>query len=242
VKAYLGKDAPKFRSAMPTYFPAELKWKDATGIVLDNNAKDDADITLLKAQDIQGKGVVTGHIRVGALKKEGDPIEDIAVLLLSETGGPVSFDITNANGEYKIENIPNGKYEIYAEVAGMETFSKWIEITDDVFTFSEVNFSVQSTNIVTSIEDIPASVENISLYPNPAKDVLTMRLNSMNAQRVKVNIVDMNGKVVSTQDNMLSVGTHTLRFNVANLKAGSYTVTVQDAKGQIVQANFIRVE
>lgn len=242
VKAYMGKTSPQYRNAVPTYYPQDLKWKNATTVGLSTVPKTDVDINFLKVQDIQGKGVVSGHIRVGALKKEGDPIEDIAVLLLSESGDPVSFDITDANGAYSISNIPNGKYEVYAEVSGMETYSRWIEITDDAFTFTEVNFSVQSTNIVTSIEDIPASVENLSLFPNPANTVLNLQLNMVKTQQVRVTVVDMTGRVVITKDQLLTAGKQTIQFDLSALKAGAYTVNVQDASGRVVHGNFIRIE
>jgi PKD repeat protein len=242
IKASLSKTAPKYLSMMPTYHPSDLKWKDAQKITLNNLSVDNADIQFIKTAQISGKGTVSGTIRVGPQKKEGDPIEDIAVLLLDENGGPVSFDVTGTDGRYFIGNIPNGKYEVYAEVAGMQTFSTWIEITDQTFEFNNINFSVLSTNIVTGLEEKITGVESIKLFPNPATRVLNVQLGLATSQKLNVTVVDMNGKIMSEKLAAFDAGSHTVQIDLSGFAAGTYAVKIQDSTGKLIQANFIKVQ
>lgn len=105
----------------------------------------------------------------------------------------------------------------------------------------KLNRSENITVIVNSIEGcrefatlqiaaFPASVntlgqsENISIYPNPAKDVINIDA----AVAVDATITTIDGRVVLKQENATKV-------NIAHLAAGTYIIQVVDKQGNVLR-------
>lgn len=76
---------------------------------------------------------------------------------------------------------------------------------------------------------------NISMYPNPAQDVLN--LSALNAgSMTKISIADLNGRVVKSVD----LGTvSNAEVAVASLQSGVYTITIETTEGKGV-SKFIK--
>ncbi len=77
------------------------------------------------------------------------------------------------------------------------------------------------------------SLEVLSAYPNPATDVLNIKLNNNASQ---VSIISLDGKVVYTE----SVNTNILALNVADLTAGIYFYEVVTAEGEKITNKFVK--
>jgi hypothetical protein len=81
---------------------------------------------------------------------------------------------------------------------------------------------------------INEEVENsLSVYPNPANDVLNV---SINGTIETVSVISMDGKVVATS----LVNNSSASVNVADLKAGVYFYEVKTAKGATVRNTFVK--
>ncbi|MEM6346243.1 MAG: chondroitinase-B domain-containing protein [Bacteroidota bacterium] len=81
----------------------------------------------------------------------------------------------------------------------------------------------------TSIEEPQSMVEDLfQLFPNPASEQINIKIQTENAAEVKVEILDLQGRVLSTvfQDTLLA-GEHTISEQIASLPAGSYMLKVQ---------------
>ena len=80
-----------------------------------------------------------------------------------------------------------------------------------------------------SIED--AILEGITLFPNPASDVLNINLNS-NLQRADVSLVDITGKVVYTNSYK---NVNELQINTSDFATGMYQVVIATELGTTVK-------
>ncbi len=71
------------------------------------------------------------------------------------------------------------------------------------------------------------SFSAINAYPSPAKDVLTIEFSSTVKQNSVVEITDVTGRVVFTQNATVSTGVNKIQMNVNTLASGSYIVSVK---------------
>ena len=52
---------------------------------------------------------------------------------------------------------------------------------------------------------------------------------------LKINIVDINGRLINTQQKSVSVGDNNITVNTANLIAGTYFLQIEDGKRMSLQ-------
>lgn len=69
------------------------------------------------------------------------------------------------------------------------------------------------------------NVEKLVAYPNPVKDILNLRFELKADKNVKINLVDINGKQLSTLDfGFLNSGIYNQTFNTSNFDSGMYFI------------------
>ena len=84
------------------------------------------------------------------------------------------------------------------------------------------------------------NVLDFALYPNPAQSMISLRVFSENPQSAKLQINDLQGKVLLQQDAQLLGGNNTLALDLpANLATGLYVLTIQ-TEGQIGHQRFFK--
>jgi hypothetical protein len=92
-----------------------------------------------------------------------------------------------------------------------------------------------STVWPTSIKNI-ASVDQVSLYPNPAKENVNISFNLTEKSNVQVQILDATGRLVKDVANQtMGAGTQTLNVSTADLAAGIYNVKFQTESGSHIE-------
>lgn len=95
---------------------------------------------------------------------------------------------------------------------------------------TDQNFLMLDDIIVSNGLSINENVIEATVYPNPANDVLNIKVG--NEVITAVSIISMDGKEVATSTN----GT----VNVSDLKAGLYIYQVTTATGKIANGNFAK--
>jgi hypothetical protein len=78
--------------------------------------------------------------------------------------------------------------------------------------------------IVDLIRDIDHNT--MSLYPNPTNGIANIGLTLTSASPVEIKILDINGKLIKTLQNMLPVGSSTLPIDMSQLTPATYMVQV----------------
>ncbi len=100
------------------------------------------------------------------------------------------------------------------------------------------NTTVNTLNITFSVDEISTTESNaitVDLYPVPAKDVLTIRLNNISQDEVAtLSIIDIMGKVVLSDRINLNEGSTAVTQNVSNLETGTYLVKIQTENGPFI--------
>jgi hypothetical protein len=71
----------------------------------------------------------------------------------------------------------------------------------------------------------------IALMPNPVKDIATLRFFAKTSGAYTIEINDINGSNLFIRKGISIPGTNFERFDVADLSAGMYLITLIDANG-----------
>jgi hypothetical protein len=67
-------------------------------------------------------------------------------------------------------------------------------------------------------------IELISIYPNPASEIITVLVEAPAAANVSLVVTDISGKIVMNESRQLLDGANNLKLNVGSLAAGSYFI------------------
>ncbi len=72
------------------------------------------------------------------------------------------------------------------------------------------------------------SIQNVSAYPNPASDLITVNFEALQGADMKMQITDLSGKAVITFDTeKLSKGLIQKQIDVSKLPVGSYLLSIE---------------
>ncbi|MBA2423579.1 MAG: CHRD domain-containing protein [Chitinophagales bacterium] len=77
-------------------------------------------------------------------------------------------------------------------------------------------------NTAVGIASMEATFTEYSFFPNPAIDYISISLNSVTEMDVKVDLVDLSGKVVSSTMVNLSIGQNNFNFDLKSVDKGMY--------------------
>jgi hypothetical protein len=92
-----------------------------------------------------------------------------------------------------------------------------------------------------AISENQASEINVALYPNPADMSTTLVLNPAEAEKVEINIVGMNGKVLSSATYSLPAHTlSTIQLPVSELPNGFYLMVIKAGNHQITRKLVVK--
>lgn len=80
---------------------------------------------------------------------------------------------------------------------------------------------------VTKTEEANAGI-NVVVFPNPSAEQLNIELTSVASRKMKLELIDINGRLVHTQQTEVPAGVQTLSMNIASLAAGQYVLRVKD--------------
>ncbi len=132
-------------------------------------------------------------------------------------GGQWTTATVNTN-QYAISGLTaETNYEVQVQAdCGNNNLSDWSE----------------TLNVTTLVDGINSYLLNsITLYPNPAKDVVNVQCTLNNVQCVSVEVFDVYGKVINT----VNVVENPTRINVSNLANGMYFVRVTTDEGAVTK-------
>jgi len=88
---------------------------------------------------------------------------------------------------------------------------------------------------LTDVNDVVAS-GLVRMYPNPAKDDVTIEFTVSKSANVSVQILDAMGRVVNNVTNeFMAAGVQKLRVNTASLASGLYNVKIQTEEGHLIE-------
>ena len=199
---------------IPEFYDNVYDWQDATP-VLANGSITGIDASLTAMYRHFSWGILTGIIKSG----NDQPLHGVLVLLKNKDGEVLNYDITDANGVYQIQGLPDGQQQICISKVNYASSTAWIDFNSSESSMLLMNFTLplDASNVPDDNESktiIPTQVELMANYPNPFNPETHIRFGLPVAQQVRVTIYDILGKkVVQLFDDYMSAGMHSVVWN-----------------------------
>lgn len=163
-----------------------------------------------------------------------------SAVMTGPPGTPPSSRVVLKEGDNYVDVI-NGEYERWGDYTGSQPKynlpgNYWI--SGSFGTDNQKNGTwiaeLGSMSFVGS-EDIRAqSASETVLFPNPATEIISVKIEMPQASVAQIDLFDSAGKLISTLFNdRIKKGTNLLTFNIAHLRSGNYVLRVHDQNHEI---------
>ena len=115
----------------------------------------------------------------------------------------------------------------YTKIVGADRCQKCITIcVQNEMPALDITSDIVSPKLEIPPHDVISSKQNkVEIYPNPTKDEWNIKLFADKEEMVKVKVLTLNGKVLSTENRMLVEGNNSFVVK-ANLKSGYYLIHI----------------
>ena len=120
-------------------------------------------------------------------------------------------------------------YNTAADVNGCKATTTFIRTSSNCTAPTVILDTLQNSN-----ESARIQTGSVSIYPNPARGVVTVNSPSVDANS-SLSIADITGKIVKTQ----AITDKQTKVNVSNLTSGIYFISIQSAEGKTTKKLII---
>lgn len=161
---------------------------------------------------------VTGRIT----DEKNQPLVNAVIYLLNESGTPVSYTNSDANGKYELNSIPPGNYYLQTSKIGYSTtFNGNAEKREQTNSFTLVN-GVMIVNIIAKPENKTnvnkqETVEKFELYgnyPNPFNPETSIKFKLLKPMHISLRVINTLGQEVKTLFiGTLPEGSHNIKWD-----------------------------
>lgn len=245
IKARLQESAELYGQFMPTYFTNAYDWNDAEEIIIETADNFECDIWLRPSPGItSGEGQIIGQISydTSLVNRTPIPAGNIEILLLNTQGNFLTCGLSDMEGYFHFSNIANGTYQLFPDVAGINTTPMYVTISEDDPLANDVSMVIYPGEITFSInEPVSAFVDNaLVLYPNPVTDQARISLNVKKNSGLTIMITDLMGRIIYKQENQVYTGTQEIILPVRELPAGLYQVLLIPEDKVMISGKFLK--
>lgn len=150
--------------------------------------------------------------------------------------GVITFKFANINLPWKQQygDIMSSGMVTYT-IKRKRNLAQGTQFKNSAAIYFDYNAPIITNTTLNTLNDVFASIEekskidnsDVVLYPNPATDNLSIIINSKASNNGQVNILDITGKVLSSQDINLENGKNVINQNTNDLSSGIYFVQVK---------------
>ncbi len=241
IYAMLTPGSPAFFDYMPTYYTNSLTWQGAT-IVTTGEPNGWYPISLVSSSTYGvGNASISGTISMGGTFKSGTPAANVEIILFNSTGLPIAYTFSNNEGAFSFSNLPYGEYTVQAEMTGKTTEAMVVILSDGsssaniIFVVNENSISVLGENEL----DKP-TLEAGNPYPNPVGELLYLDLSSLTSTKVIAEIIDLQGRIIRSEDLITSLGGNRISIATGDLIKGMYLLRITAEGRETVLRKFVK--
>ena len=175
----------------PVYYPEGYDWENAELVYIEGNVTgiDFAIENMTQNGVIVVEGNITSNGR--------DPVAGVSIVFFNEQDFPVSYGISNSEGDYSAVSIETGNYSVLASKTFYESENIELSITEN----NSLDFII--TQIVTAEDEdtLPEVNSNIRCYPNPfllsnSRSSLSIQLYPQIAGATRISLYNLRGQLI----------------------------------------------
>jgi hypothetical protein len=218
---------------LPTYFGNAFLWENSTPLIL-GQANNPYSIHLVDFDSISGgDGKINGGL-TGAGKSVNPGNQEI--LILDNTGVPVKFLFSQADGSFTFDGLPYGEYWVYPVITGLHTIPVNVVLNENNKT-ATVFMKITGQSVAGTNETrLPELIAN--LYPNPASDQIVVTVK--NKGTFTIHILDSGGKLVFAENISAAADGSALTLPLHGLKSGLYLLVIRSDEGFYSTRQFVK--
>ncbi len=102
-------------------------------------------------------------------------------------------------------------------------------------------FSIDNVGVTVTVGlDEQKSITNLSVFPNPVKDVLMVNYHAKNTENLFVTITDVSGKVIYTETLNVQLGENNFKINSSHFDKGVYFIQLSNSQSNTTK-KFIKL-
>ena len=146
---------------------------------------------------------------------------DVAIPIVFKNAQKEQTVIINATAQNELIHVP---IDFIADTA----------LIDPEYLIISKNNSSQRLNTVDALVDQP----NIVLFPNPTQRLLNIQVKNLNSNKLLVQCIDLQGRVLFEQTQTLFRGNDYFSISTSHLASGTYWLKFIDDKGNVNTLNF----
>ena len=118
-------------------------------------------------------------------------VANVVVLLFDESGTPIDYVRSLEDGTFRFVNLPLGTYRLQFDIPGIQSPEVWVTLTQDAPEKLQVTLIAENGSVAV---DDPVS-QDIQLYPNPAKEEVSMVVPG-DDMPYDISVIDMQGRLI----------------------------------------------
>jgi hypothetical protein len=205
---------------VPAYYPQGINWKNSIKLFAYSNLSD-MNMNVQRTETVSGNCVVKG--RVVKTDKSVSNLKD-AFIYVKSGGNFVNYTITDGNGLYQVNVLPQGSAKVYVDRLGYSADSLSIALVSGN-TYDNVNFNLSQmyVGILKNENIVPTKYSLGQNYPNPFNPRSIIRCKLPVAGNVSLKVYDITGRDVQTLVNeRMNAGTYEVTFDGSMLNSGVY--------------------
>ncbi|NPD85950.1 T9SS type A sorting domain-containing protein, partial [Lentimicrobium sp. L6] len=194
----------------PRWYDDAFYWTDATVVSasLGNEVIEHVDFSLVDHNPIpNGPSSLSGGVYY--LNSKGEPVKNVDVILEFDAADDKisdvsSFEISDEEGQWKFDNLPNGNFKVKVDMPGLRMDSVYqVSISTSETHITDLNYYVDTLSgiyiIFTGIEELnQQAFGQIDIYPNPNEGHFSLAV-SKTAGQVEIEeieIWDLEGRFI----------------------------------------------
>ena len=100
---------------------------------------------------------------------------------------------------------------------------------------------IQKLNSIASIDQSNV-IEEVSIAPNPANDLISVRMNLDHTQNLQIEVIDILGRQTMMMSHNAQEGNNIIPINISEIGTGTYFIKITDSEGDQMVERFIKVK
>lgn len=260
-------DSIQYPNGVKTYYGNTHRWEFSPAFDLGCSIDSFITINVIDLTPPPGNGTVTGQILDvtvrdssdtifgGRIRKPGEPIRGIDIILEDVPGGNISMrTTTDTSGIFVFENVPPDNYKIYVNVPGCGMLATYdLSVGSSGEYYFQKDFYVDSvagtidtvTYVPLAINVVNSKIKNtdISGYPNPFNSNVNVNLSvKENTEKYLIQLTDISGSVILLNKGTLIKGENkiSLDFKNQNLASGFYFLNITKGNETPISVKIIK--
>ena len=152
----------------------------------------------------------------------------MSVLLLNAENEPIRYAISDHLGNFQFKNLPIRIYKISPEKAGLVTIPVNVNMQISAATHANTSLIIGANSIYSTVQDqlFTEFDKNVSIYPNPAKESVTLSMSTEKSTKFSIQIENIAGNNILLSDKFTTQGNENFLIPLNNFSPGVYFVKI----------------